>query len=81
MTRPASSHAATVLLVECNQDDRGMYAEYLGISKFRTIEIDDTADALALAATADIIVTGVRRRAESSGSRSSDPRRKHRWTS
>jgi len=37
-----------------------MYAEYLRISKFRTIEIDDTADALALAATADVVVTGIR---------------------
>jgi CheY-like chemotaxis protein len=37
-----------------------MYAEYLRIAEFHTVEIDDTADALALAGTADVIVTGVR---------------------
>ncbi len=51
----------TILLVESSRhDDRGVYAEYLRILKFHTIEIDDTADALALAFTADVIVTDVR---------------------
>src|SRR5258708_21218961 len=37
-----------------------MYAEYLRIVGLHTVEIDDTADALALAHTADVIVTGLR---------------------
>lgn len=37
-----------------------MYAEYLRSAEFHTVEIDDTADALALAGTADVIVTGIR---------------------
>ena len=57
MTRPLTP---TVLLVETAHDDRGMYAEYLRTSGFRTIEIDNTVDALAVAGTADVIVTGVR---------------------
>jgi CheY-like chemotaxis protein len=58
--RISSSHVPTVLLVESEQDDRAMYAEYLRMEQFHTVEIDDTADALARAGTADVIVTGVR---------------------
>jgi CheY-like chemotaxis protein len=51
----------TVLLVEsARHDDFRLYAEVLGMLKFDTVEIDDTADALALAFTADVIVTDVR---------------------
>jgi two-component system cell cycle response regulator DivK len=60
MMRHVSPRVPTVLLVESGQDDRGMYAEYLRLSDFHIVEIGDTADALALAATADVIVTGVR---------------------
>lgn len=57
----SSPAVTTVLLVEsARHDDRGIYAEYLRILKFHTVEIDDTADALALAFTADVIVTDVR---------------------
>ena len=54
------SLSATVLLVEDSQDDRQMYAEYLRVCGFRTIEVDNTSDGLALAPTADVIVTGIR---------------------
>ena len=37
-----------------------MYAEYLRATGFHPVEIDDTADGLALARTADVIVTGIR---------------------
>jgi two-component system cell cycle response regulator DivK len=60
MARHAHGRAPTVLLVGSAQDDRVMYAEYLRIAEFHTVEINDTADALALAETADVIVTGVR---------------------
>jgi two-component system, cell cycle response regulator DivK len=50
----------TVLLVEDPQDDRTMYAEYLRLQQFRAIEVDSTADALAMARTADVVVTGIR---------------------
>ena len=36
-----------------------MYAEYLRLSQFSVVEIDDTAGALRLAATVDVIVTGI----------------------
>ena len=54
-----SPHAKTVMLVEADQDDRGMYAEYLISSGFRVIEVGDTAIALESATAADIIVTGI----------------------
>ena len=47
----------TVLLVEADQDDRRMYAAYLRLLGFRTLEVADTGVALALADTADVIVT------------------------
>jgi two-component system, cell cycle response regulator DivK len=59
MARHASPRVPTVLLVESAQDDRGMYAEYLRALEFHPVEIGDTAAALALAETADIIVTGL----------------------
>ena len=37
-----------------------MYAEYLRAQRFRVIEIDNTPDALALAPTSDLVVTGIR---------------------
>jgi two-component system cell cycle response regulator DivK len=50
----------TVMLVASVQDDREMYAEYLRASAFVVIEVDDTAEALARAAVADVIVTDIR---------------------
>jgi CheY-like chemotaxis protein len=50
----------TVLLVESDSDAHEMYAEYLRIVGLHTVVIDDTGDALALAHTADVIVTGIR---------------------
>lgn len=55
--RHVTSHVPTVLLVEGHQDNRAMYAEYLRTQRFRTVEIDNTADALALAPATDVIVT------------------------
>jgi CheY-like chemotaxis protein len=49
-----------VLLVDAAADNRAMYAESLRAAGFRAIEIDNTADAFALAVTADAIVTGIR---------------------
>src|SRR5687768_290967 len=60
MARHVTPHVPTVLLVEDSEDDRTMYAEYLGLQQFRAIEIDSTADALAMARTADVVVTGIR---------------------
>jgi len=50
----------TVLLVEDLQDDRQMYAEYLRVHEFNTVEVGNTGEALQSAATADVIVTGIR---------------------
>ena len=50
----------TVLLVESDEDTRLMYGEYFTAVKIRVVEIADTADALALAHTVDVIVTGLR---------------------
>jgi CheY-like chemotaxis protein len=52
--------APGVLLVDGAADNRAMYAESLRAAGFRAIEIDNTADALALAVTADAIVTEIR---------------------
>jgi two-component system, cell cycle response regulator DivK len=60
MAGHVTPNVPTVLLVEDSQDDRTMYAEYLRIEQFRAIEIDNTADALALAPTVDAVVTGIR---------------------
>ena len=60
MARHITPEVPTVLLVEDSQDDRTMYAEYLRIQQFRAVEIDNTADALALAPTADAVVTSIR---------------------
>jgi two-component system, cell cycle response regulator DivK len=49
----------TVLLVGPAQDDRSMYAEYLRLRGVQPIEADDAAAALAVAARADAIVTGI----------------------
>jgi two-component system, cell cycle response regulator DivK len=50
----------SVLLVGDCRDDRQMYAEYLRLQRFHVVEIDNTGDALALATTTDVIVTGIR---------------------
>jgi two-component system, cell cycle response regulator DivK len=55
-----ASRVATVLLVGSAQDDRAMYAEYLRAAGHRVIEIESAAEALALAITADVVVTGIR---------------------
>jgi two-component system, cell cycle response regulator DivK len=52
--------APSVLLVGDCRDDRQMYAAYLRVQRFHVVEIDNTGDALALSATTDVIVTGVR---------------------
>jgi len=60
MARHVSPDVPTVLLVDSAHDDRAMYAEYLRVQGFHAVEIGDTADGLALAATADVVVTGIR---------------------
>ena len=60
MARHVSPCVPSVLLVEDSQDDRTMYADYLRLQQFRAVEIDNTADALALARTVDVVVTGIR---------------------
>jgi two-component system cell cycle response regulator DivK len=60
MGRHVSPRVPTVLLVDNCHDDRQMYAEYLRFQQFRVIEIDNTADALALAPTSHVVVTGIR---------------------
>jgi DNA-binding response OmpR family regulator len=60
MARHVSPDVPTVLLVDSPHDDRAMYAEYLRLCGFHPIEISDTADGLALAVTADVVVTGIR---------------------
>jgi CheY-like chemotaxis protein len=60
MARHVSPDVPTVLLVDSPHDDRPMYAEYLRLCGFHPLERDDTADGLALAVTADVIVTGIR---------------------
>jgi CheY-like chemotaxis protein len=49
-----------VLLVDSVKDNRAMYAEFLRAAGFHPIETDNASDALALAVTADAIVTGIR---------------------
>jgi CheY-like chemotaxis protein len=61
--RPTS----TVLLVEDYLDDREMYADHLRTCGFRVVAIADGADALALAHTADVIVTDLRLRGSLDG--------------
>lgn len=58
--RTKTGAAPAVLVVDSTADNRAMYAEYLRSSGYRAIEIGDTADALALAVTADIVVTAIR---------------------
>ena len=86
MARRGAPDAPTVLLVEDSQDDREMYAEYLRLQQFRAVEIDNTADALAVARTVDTVVTGIRVPGpfdgiELSGAFAPTPRRKIRWSS
>ena len=53
-------HDPVVLLVGASRDERQMSALYLRLHQFRVVEIDNTADALALAPTSDVVVTDVR---------------------
>jgi DNA-binding response OmpR family regulator len=50
----------SVLLVDPAEDNRAMYAEFMRAAGFQPIEADNASDALALAATADIVVTEIR---------------------
>jgi two-component system, cell cycle response regulator DivK len=59
MGRVTSRRIPTVLLVENFADDRQMYAEYLRRQRYRVIEIDDTGDALQMAPSCDVVVTGI----------------------
>ena len=58
MAREARS--PVVLLVESAEDDRAMYAEYLRLQDFDPVACDNSAEGLALASKADVIVTGIR---------------------
>jgi len=60
MARHASPDVPTVLLVENVQDDRAMYAEYLRLLRFRVIGIGAARPPYRQAATADLVVTGIR---------------------
>ena len=57
-TRPGRVPA--VLLVDSARDNRAMYAEFLKVFGFRTLQAATTRRALALAPKADVVVTGVR---------------------
>jgi two-component system cell cycle response regulator DivK len=57
-TRPG--RAPAVLLVDSARDNRAMYAEFLKAFGFRTLQAATIRRALALAAHADVVVTGVR---------------------
>jgi len=51
---------ATVLLVQTDDDDRGMYAEYLRSVGVHTTVTGDVHHALGLARTVDLVITEVR---------------------
>ena len=48
-----------VLLVQPERDDRDMYAEFFGRQGWRAIAVSAAHDALRLAPTADVIITGI----------------------
>ena len=48
-----------MLLVQQNSDDREMYAEFLRYRRFRPIIALTMSEALTLAPTVDVIVTGI----------------------
>jgi len=60
MARHLPPDVPTVLLVDSAHDDRAMYAEYLRVCGLNPIEVDNTADGLMCATTADVVVTGIR---------------------
>jgi CheY-like chemotaxis protein len=60
MAPDVSPDVPSVLLVEDQQDDRAMYAEYLRLRGFDPIEIATTDEAVPRAADSDVIVTGIR---------------------
>ena len=60
MVREAPKNPPLVLLVESAEDDRAMYGEYLRLQDFNSIACDNSAEGLALAPKADVIVTGIR---------------------
>ena len=48
-----------VLLVQPKRDDRDMYAEYLSHMGLTPMCVQEATDALRLASTADVVVTGI----------------------
>lgn len=57
----SSANASTcVLLVQPNDDNLEMYAEFLSYSGLTPIAVSRASDALATAAKADVVVTGLR---------------------
>lgn len=48
-----------VLLVQPERDDREMYAEFFGHQGWRTVSVSAAHDALRVAPTADVIITGI----------------------
>jgi CheY-like chemotaxis protein len=56
---PANA-STCVLLVQPNDDNLEMYAEFLSHAGLTTIPVSRATDALAAAAKADIVVTGIR---------------------
>lgn len=57
MFRPVS---APVLIVQSRTDDRGLYMELLRVAGFAPLEAATTDEALPLARSADVVVTGIR---------------------
>ena len=55
MLRPQS-----ILLIEPDDDNRVMYAEYLHATGFTVLTADTTDDGLTRGTDADVIVTGIR---------------------
>jgi DNA-binding response OmpR family regulator len=58
--RHSNKARLSVPLVDPAEDNRAMYAEFMRAAGFHPIEADNASDALALAATADIVVTEIR---------------------
>jgi two-component system, cell cycle response regulator DivK len=56
---PPRDSRPVVLLVQQNCDDREMYAEFLRYRRFRPVIAVTVPEALQLAPTADVVVTGI----------------------
>jgi CheY-like chemotaxis protein len=54
------SRTVSALLVEAEQDDRHMYAEFLRAKHVTPVEVGTTDAALRLAEAVDVVVTGIR---------------------